>query len=486
MSSGLSSRFNILQQSPHDFEDLTDQVAEDRAAAKWVPSRYTIRAATDDGRLILWNTYSGAMSIFEQEQVPTLKAILRKPGVSAEPEGLIKYLVDRGYLVKDGTDEYRRFQSAFGQQHYRTDRLELILLSSEDCNFRCQYCYEQFARGTMKPWVREAIKKMVEKRLDSLQSLTVGWFGGEPLYGYPAIEELAPFLHETAAKESLVYYSHMTTNGFLLTPEVADKLLAWRISSYQITIDGPAECHDHNRPTRDGRGTFNQIFENLKSLAKRPDEFKVTIRINYDRRNYPEMGKLFDLIERDLERDPRFRINFHAVGRWGGPNDDNLEVCGTDESAQATKMMESEARRRGFNVGRGLRDINQLGGGVCYAARPYNFVIGATGKLMKCTIALDTEEHNVVGQISEDGDLHLNQDNMALWTEPAFSTDHKCQKCVVLPVCQGIHCPLVRIHEKVSPCMPVRGRLKQGLRKTYELNASTAKRKKISAKQQSL
>src|SRR3712207_7092344 len=45
------------------------------------------------------------------------------------------------------------------------------LLASEDCNFRCTYCYEDFARGTMQPEVREGIKAMrSEEHTSELQS----------------------------------------------------------------------------------------------------------------------------------------------------------------------------------------------------------------------------------------------------------------------------------------------------------------------------
>ncbi len=42
---------------------------------------------------------------------------------------------------------------------------------------------------------------------------------------------------------------------------------------------------------------------------------------------------------------------------------------------------------------------------------------------------------------------------MALWTEPAFEQDGKCRKCVMLPSCQGIHCPLIRIQDGSQPCV---------------------------------
>ena len=128
--------------------------------------------------------------------------------------------------------------------HYRQDVLELILLASEDCNFRCTYCYEDFQRGTMLPSVREGVKKMVERRAPHLKQLTVGWFGGEPLYGFQAMEDLGPFFIDIAEKHSIRYVSHITTNAYLLTPDVAEKLMAWQVLNFQITLDGMREQHD--------------------------------------------------------------------------------------------------------------------------------------------------------------------------------------------------------------------------------------------------
>jgi uncharacterized protein len=97
-----------------------------------------------------------------------------------------------------------------------------------------------------------------------------------------------------------------------------------------------------------------------------------------------------------------------------------------------------------------------MGAQVCYAARPYSFIVGASGKLMKCTIDLDKEDRNVVGHLTESGHLKIDEDKFALWTEPAFEKDSKCQKCVVLPACQGTFCPLIRIESGKSPCSPLR------------------------------
>ena len=117
-----------------------------------------------------------------------------------------------------------------------------------------------------------------------------------------------------------------------------------------------------------------------------------------------------------------------------------------------------------------------MGSQVCYAARPYNYLIGASGKVMKCTIVLDKEEYNVVGRLTADGDLEIDNERLALWTEPEFEQDGQCRKCVVLPTCQGIHCPLIRIEHNVQPCISTRGNLKNELLATLEADGRMSRK----------
>lgn len=481
MSLGLSSKLNILQQSPHDLlpqPSLADSTVA--SSQPWVASRYTIRATAEDGRLVLWNTLSGKMTVIKPEDREAVLSLLTRAGFEAPKEGVVKYLVDRGYLVRRGTDEYRKFQQLFGQQHYRTDVLELILMASEDCNFRCTYCYEDFNRGTMTPEVREGIKNLVSKRIKKLNRLHISWFGGEPLYGWEAVEDLAPFFIEIARENDVPFSSHMTTNGYLLTPEVADNLLSWRINNFQITLDGLAEHHNHSRVARDGSPTFEQIFDNLKALSGRSDYFHITLRVNFDQRNAGGLSKFVDMLACEFSGDDRYNLSLKAVGKWGGTNDAQLAVCGGDESARIKQEIMAQARRLGLHLGT-LRDSAKLGSQVCYAARPYNFLIGATGKVMKCTIVLDKEDHNVVGRINSAGDLELDNGRMAVWTEPAFEKDEQCRKCVVLPSCQGISCPLVRIGNDSRPCISTRMNAKGELMVALETPNVEGRRVQIEA-----
>lgn len=464
MSLGLQSKLNVLQHSPHDCEPAPQLAGPIEAPTQhWVASRYTIRATTEDGRLVLWNTISGKITAIKAEDREKVIALLTRSGFEAPKAGVVGYLVDRGYLIRKGVDEYRKFQHLFGQQHYRTDVLELILMPSEDCNFRCTYCYEDFKHGTMLPEVREGIKNLVRQRIKKLDRLHISWFGGEPLYGWEAVEDLAPFFLEIAEENGIPYRTNqMTTNGYLLTPEVAEKLLSWRINNFQITLDGLAEHHNHSRPGRDGSPTFERILENLKSLAAREDNFYCILRVNIDRKNAGGLSQFLDILAENFGGDRRFNLAFRMVGKWGGSNDEQLDVCTGDESESIRQELTAQAMRQGLKLD-SIKDIAKLGSQVCYAARPYNFLIGATGKVMKCTIALDKDEHNVVGRVLPDGRMELNDERMSVWTEPAFQKDTQCQKCVVLPTCQGISCPLVRIESGHRSCIGPRSKAKSQL-----------------------
>ncbi len=442
----------------------------------WVPSRYNTRAKDEHGRMILWNTYTGNISAFESAQVPMVEALLSRKSVRRELGKLGRYLADRGFLVPAGTDEFQRLQLAFGQQHYRTDRLHLILLATEDCNFRCEYCYESFARGTMLPEVRAGVRKLVERRARSLRELRVSWFGGEPLYGWEAVEDLAPFFADIARRHELDYYAHITTNGYLLTPERQDRLFEWEVRDFQITLDGPPEVHDAKRRGRDGSSTFHAIFSNLKALRDREDDFLVTLRMNFDRTNHPHLERLLEMFEAEFSGDRRFGVSFHAVGKWGGPNDADLATCGIEESRAIRHRLSALAKARGLKTEGGLIELARIGSQVCYAARPNSFIIGADGKLMKCTIVLDSEEYNVVGRLTPEGEMGLNEDRMALWVQPAFLNDSGCARCHMSPTCQGMHCPLVRIESQKRPCPDVKRALRTELRRTLREREPKARR----------
>jgi uncharacterized protein len=218
------------------------------------------------------------------------------------------------------------------------------------------------------------------------------------------------------------------------------------------------------------------ILDNLRSLAQRRDEkFRVDLRVNFDNSNFPKLGQFMESISEDFGGDERFKLRFRAVGKWGGSNDDSLNTCGTADEKTVLRELQRKAVEVGLAQESGITEVNSFGSMVCYAARPYNFIVGATGKLMKCTIALYEMEENVVGQLHPDGRLELIDEQMAKWVTPHFERDTVCKSCYILPECQGAHCPLPRVRENKRSCCSIKGNLKHEMRYTLMQSAEGKK-----------
>lgn len=443
------------------------------------PSQFNARTVAKDGTLLLFNSYSGAFTGVPKSKRAQAEALLQRGGTTTEASGLAKYMLDRGFLVPTSTNELHKLRSLHGNQHYRNDRLELILLASEECNFRCVYCYETFPRGTMEPWVRRAIISMAEQRIKQLRYLDVSWFGGEPLLGLEAIRDIAPRLQALSAENGVQFTSSMTTNGYLLNKEVFEELVSYGVRGYQITLDGNSVDHDCKRVLKGGGPSFNTIYSNLKSIREVSDLFQITIRINFDHNNLPNVQNFLQLLKDDFAGDPRFQLRFYPVGKWGGENDESLDVCGTDGHAEKMALnqlatsygVKAEARLPWMQA--------KNGAGVCYAARPYNLLIGADGKIMKCTISLDQDSKNVVGHLKPDGEPEMDLEKLAKWVEPAFEEDSQCKKCFYSPTCQGISCPKVRMDTGERPCPDEKRTIGSTLNAIWELGRESARTRRL-------
>lgn len=431
---------------------------------QYKPSRFNAHTIDDDGAMLLYNSFTGHNCCIPAGGVQHVQRYLSATGFSEALDDVGNYLLQKGYIVEDSVDEDARWDVRYGLYQYRQDRMELILLASEDCNFRCIYCSQQFKRGSMLPAVRTGVKNLVASRIRNIRSLNVSWFGGEPLLGYDAIEEIAPHCQALAKQYEINYTASITTNGYLLDPKRSRELLKWKVWSYQITVDGTALEHDAHRPLEDGGRTFDQIIDNIVAMKQYDEPFKMAIRFNFDNQNINRVKPLLELLRERLGDDPRYSMRFRPVGQWGGPNDDQLEVCSEKEISRHLLQLTDQARNAGLHSEDLCRGLEPGPDTVCYAARPYNLIIGADGKIMKCTVALDTEASNVVGQLSETGEVALDEDRFALWVKPYYRHDTMCSKCFFVPVCQGVICPLPRITSGERPCPTPKVEIQQTLK----------------------
>ncbi|MGA2350872.1 MAG: radical SAM protein [Terracidiphilus sp.] len=453
-------------------------IASSLPAIRIRPSQFNARTVAKDGTLLLYNSFSGAFSGLPPHAREKAEALLHKEGTSVEQTGIAKYMLDRGFLVPDTANELNKFRALYGFQHYRSDWMSLVLLASEECNFRCVYCYESYARGTMEPWVRQAIVAMAERRIKELRRLEISWFGGEPLLGLDAIRDISPRLQDLARENHVNFSSSMTTNGFLLTQEVLAELLGYGVSFFQISLDGSPTDHDCKRGLKGGGASFQTIYDNLKAARHLSDQFTILIRVNFDKDNLSRVPGFLDMLKLDFGNDPRFQLMFHPVNQWGGANDDQLNVCGSTEYSSRMDLLKAADTMGLKQLARLPRMQGPTGATVCRAARPFALLIGADGKIMKCTLPLDQKDYNVLGHLNLDGTTDIDPEKFDRWVTPVFDDDEVCKKCFYLPVCQGNRCPNARFGGS-RPCPDEKTNIVATLNSLWEQRSPSANQYRV-------
>ncbi len=177
------------------------------------------------------------------------------------------------------------------------------------CNLKCVHCYA--SANTEAPVVSTAQAKAVLDDLAAFGVPVVLFSGGEPLLR-PDIFELA---EHAAQKGMRVVFS---TNGTLITPEVAARMKALGVSYAGISLDGLQPVHDR---FRGAEGAFEQTLAGIRNC--KAAGVKVGLRVTLTQQNIDQVEPIFDLMA--AEGIPRICF-YHLVytGRGAGIADDDL------------------------------------------------------------------------------------------------------------------------------------------------------------------
>jgi radical SAM protein with 4Fe4S-binding SPASM domain len=198
------------------------------------------------------------------------------------------------------------------------------------CNLACTHCYINAGPGVDSS--HELSLAEAKAFIADLAEMSVPlllFSGGEPLMRKD-FWELAAYATEKGLKTAL------STNGTLITKEVAAKIKAAGIEYAGVSLDGANEkTHDamRNQP-----GCFKKALQALKNCAE--IELKAGIRVTVTRTNYREIGRLLDL---SLELNvPRFCVYWLVPsGRGREIYDIQLEP---EETARILDLLYQRAR----------------------------------------------------------------------------------------------------------------------------------------------
>lgn len=311
--------------------------------------------------------------------------------------------------------------------------VEIYINSTEQCNFRCRYCYEDFRSGRMSSSVIGRVKRFLEKRSTGPERMYLNWFGGEPLVASDVVLDISRYAMDLCAAKRIGFTGSVTTNAWNLTPALMKQLVSVGLTCYQVTLDGDQKDHDTMRVRADGSGTFSTIWQNLLDLRGSDLDFSMLLRVHLRPGNFESVRSLLARASADLRQDPRFVIGLRPLENLGGPTGGTFEVLDAAVCDEQCRMLQQEFGQQVVPFGTGTADesaakIEGCGAAVCYACKSNAFLIRSDGRIGKCTVAMN-QDFNTVGFLDDDGSLHINSSRLRKWTDALYTLDPDVLAC---------------------------------------------------------
>ena len=296
-----------------------------------------------------------------------------------------------------------------------------------ECNLACPYCFEDHFRGNYVMTAETSqllIDHIKREQIECGNAVELRFYGGEPLMAIPRLKEIARPLFEAAKNAGTTFTFSLVTNATLLTPAVVEELLPLGLNCALITIDGPAEIHNAQRPYVSGAGSYDTIIKNLKSVYE-----LITIKPggNFTQVNYRQFPAALDaLLEAGIDPAKLGPVQFSPVHPKSGAQPIHGSSCLVGDEkwiCEAIVWLRHEILRRGFSV-------DKLNMGICMIELDNNMVVNYDGSLYKCPGFMGWPEFRI-GTLADGISDYSQSHNLDVW-----KTD-ECLDCAYLPLCFG-------------------------------------------------
>jgi radical SAM protein with 4Fe4S-binding SPASM domain len=188
--------------------------------------------------------------------------------------------------------------------HYSADKKPVVAWNiTRRCNLHCAHCYTDSFDRDYEGELSTAEARTVIDDLAGFGVPVVLFSGGEPLMRPDLFELIGHAL-------SRGIRAVVSSNGTLITSEVARRLSEIALPYVGISIDGPEAVHDRFRGKK---GAFQETLGGIRRC--REAGLRVGFRVTLTEYSYPFLDDLFDLIEdEDIPRACFYHLAYAGRG----------------------------------------------------------------------------------------------------------------------------------------------------------------------------
>ena len=316
----------------------------------------------------------------------------------------------------------------------------LVLSVANDCNLGCSYCFAAQGDygGPRRMMSQETARSSVDFLLANSgehKTVTLVFFGGEPLMNLAEIKRLVAYANEAGRKAGKQVEFTMTTNATYLTPEVIG-FLSDNAIGVSVSIDGPKKYHDLRRTYKDGHGSYDFIHPRILNLLRNHKTRQVAARATLTHGVTAVRECFWHLME----------MGFHEAGFAPVTSAAQQDYALTPE--ELWDVLDEFRHLAGIYVQRALRNeylgfsnltnlLSELHAGYVKAypcgAGLGLLGVGASGDLHLCHRFLESSEHRM-GNVREGLDVEKQSEFLR---HAHLSNKSGCQTCWVRHICSG-------------------------------------------------
>ena len=394
--------------------------------------------------------YNSLSNIFVDVSNPAVYQILKDIQKSdsitdlQEHSSLFEELKRTKIIVKSDEAEIMKIKHKMFLNKYSPYTINLTILPTLSCNFRCPYCFEQEGKGNyMSTLVSDNIVKLVKNLTPNNKSTLVhlAWMGGEPLLNFKAIKELTKKLKELDVKLE----STIITNGYLMTKEKIQQFEELNIRFLQVTIDGLKEEHNLTRIHKKKPDSFSKIIHNMDnfySIYNKKDSISINVRVNLEKKK--------DYLKKFIEVHDYLRNRYPYKNLYISPG--FIEDIKSNGATLSCEFDRATAKNFFIDIIKmGYTEYSLYPSNLnfdCAVKSGNNFVIGPEGELYSCWENIGFKEY-ITGYLNDKGlPVITNEEAYFRYlTDADYLNEPECLNCFFFPICNG-GCPEKRIRNK--------------------------------------
>lgn len=306
--------------------------------------------------------------MLEKYQKPAYKNMLEEAiteEMIKEAFSEIEQLKEEGTLYTE--DIYRDYIFDFKKRE--TVVKALCLHIAHDCNLACRYCFAEEGeykgeRSLMSYEVGKQALDFLIANSGKRRNLEVDFFGGEPLMNFEVVKQLVAYGREQEKIHDKKFRFTLTTNGVLLNDDIME-FANREMDNVVLSIDGRKEVHDHMRPSRNGKGSYDLILPKFKKFANSRNQTKYYVRGTFTHYNTDFSKDVLHLADLGFEQISVEPVVAPLEEPYAITEEDVPAIC-EEYDKLAQEMIRRKEKGKGFNFFHFMIDLS---GGPCVAKR---------------------------------------------------------------------------------------------------------------------